>query len=317
MKITSIDSNRFSINFTLLNKCNYSCRYCNEYLYSGSSPIIPAEDYISFFKNLFLDNPQIFDYQKRTITFTGGEPSLYQDIEILNNFFRENNFETTIISNGSAKLDFWERLNNINSLVLSFHPRYANFKHFESIIRIIQNKNIKITVLVLMDSQYWDRAIEALEHFKKNNSIVVIPKGILIKFKKGGNNDKQGQYEESYSEEQLNFLKNNHSYNSEDYDNEIIVNYDDGTSEKFDGQKIISNNLYKFTNYRCESGKSSLSIKHDGTVCGSACNFKDSVFGNIIENRNLRVKLLKNGVICFRRNCSCIYDLKIKKYKLI
>lgn len=313
-KIKSIINDEFKINFMVLNKCNYNCKYCSDHLKNGSTPPITVKEYINFFNNLFIDNPEILLYDKKTITFTGGEPSIYEGIELLTKFFKDNSFKTIMVTNGSAKEDFWQKnISNIDLLTLSFHPRYANYKHFSNIINTAKLQNKNVSVHLLMDHEYWDRALEAAEYFKQFN-IRINYKGILIKHKKGQDNSKKGGYDEKYNETQLQFLKENFSINEDEATFNAKVNYTDGTSEELNPQKLISSELVRFAGYQCNAGKSSIVIKDDGTVCGSACKITEAIFGNLVEDRDLRIKLLKNGVTCWKSNkCVCIYDLQIPK----
>jgi organic radical activating enzyme len=307
-KIKTIINNNFTLNFIVSNKCNYSCAYCPSDLNDGSTPHVSSDEYIQFFHNLLIDNPEISEYTRRIVTFTGGEPSIYEGITSLMTFFKENNFENLFISNGSAKMNFWnDHIDLIDNLVLSFHPRYGNYKHFAEIIELFKSKNKSLSVHALMDYNYWDRAIEASQFFKEKN-IPVNYKGLLIK----RNRAKNGFYHEEYTEEQLEFLRNNHTENEDENNVDTVVNYTDGTSEKFNAQKIISGNLNNFYQYKCGTGRTSLVIKQDGDICGSTCKY--TYFGNIVQDRNLRVKLNTTDILCPRDNkCPCIYDLKIPK----
>jgi organic radical activating enzyme len=303
MRITSIENNSFTINLIVFNLCNYNCSYCPSRLKDGSQQKISAEDYINFFSNLFSDNPQIFNYPRREVSFTGGEPSIYPEIENLLKFFKENNFENSIITNGSAKVDFWNKnFSNIDTLCLSFHPRYGNYRHVTEVINIFKNNNHKFFLNILMDKDYWSRAIEAAEYFESQN-IRVVYKGILDK-----HSSSRSIYYVDYSQEQLDFLARN---TTKEVSTDIIVSYSNGEKERFDGQKIISNKLNHLSGYICDAGVSSLAIKWDGEVTGAQC--REKIFGNLSHNKNLRIKLLQSGLICRKTTCACVYDLKINK----
>ena len=85
--------NTFKILLTVHSLCNYSCKYCPDNLHDGKYTDITADQYLNFFKNLMIDNPEILDYKNKKITFTGGEPTLFPDIEKLLFFFKENKFK--------------------------------------------------------------------------------------------------------------------------------------------------------------------------------------------------------------------------------
>jgi MoaA/NifB/PqqE/SkfB family radical SAM enzyme len=334
MKIKSIENNEFNILFTVLNKCNYSCRYCPAYLNDGSKPRILIEEYIEFFKNLFIDNPQILNYEKKFISFTGGEPTIYEGIDSLIDFFKEYNFNITLDTNGTAKIPFWEKnLSKINMTNLSVHVRYANFNHILEVVKLGIQKQSVVKVGILMDPEYWDRAMEAVNFFKEQKVPIMEFKGLTFRLdpseaknpsKAMSTEDQQKRYYyKTYSPEQLEWIKNNKYHttislkeinpNYQTRNAEIV--YDDNTKEKFLGQEIITKGLNEFDGYLCEAGKSNLSIKHNGDIKGAHCSAKANIkFGNILKNKNLKIKLNNNPILCDHNKCSCVSDMRIKKW---
>lgn len=323
-KIEKIENDEFNIQFTILNKCNFKCRYCPPRLNNGSIPSISTEDYINFFKNLFIDNPEILKYEKKFVGLTGGEPTIYEGIDAIIDFFKENNFNIALDTNGSAKMDFWEKnLSKINMTNLSVHLRYANLQHILNVVKLGIEKQSIVKLGILMDPEYWDKAIEAISFFKENNVPILEFKGLTFRLgKKTEKGQKEKHYYNTYSEEQLEWLKNNaydtninlKQINPNYQSRNAYVIYDDGTKEKLLGQEMISKNLNKFYGYKCEVGKSNLSIKWDGKVEGSHCKIKNGYFGDLMENKNLRIKLNKESLICKYEKCSCVSDMRIKKY---
>jgi organic radical activating enzyme len=328
-KIKSIISDEFNITLTVTNSCNYRCKYCPPNLQNGSEEPILVETYIKFFTNLIEDNPQINDYSERFISITGGEPSLYKGIEELISFLNENNFNVTLDSNGSAPKEVWERLfEKTNNTQLSFHPRYSKFPKFDELIEIGQRKNAMMSIGLLMDPEHWDRVLEAVEHFKQYN-IPVSYKGVVARSKsensvKKGDNLFIGEYSSLYTEEQLKYIKENlyqsfdrglDGYDPNNVSHTTKIYYENGEVENFQQQKLVSQGLNKFKGFRCEAGKSNLSIKWDGTVTGAHCgaNFSGD-FGNLIKNKDLKVKLKPIGIICHKSDsCTCGPDMRITK----
>jgi len=328
-KIKSIISDEFNITLTVTNSCNYRCKYCPTQLHDGSAEPILVETYITFFTNLIKENPQINDYSDRFVTISGGEPSLHKGIEELITFFNDNNFNVTLDSNGSATKEVWETLfEKTNNVHLSFHPRYAKFSKFNELIEIGQRKNAMMSIGLLMDPEHWDKVLEAVEYFKQKN-VPVSYKGVVARNKsensmKKGDNLFIGEYSNLYTEEQLKYIRENLSqsfdrgldgYDPNNTSHGTKVHYEDGTIENFQQQKLVSQGLNKFKGFRCDAGKSNLSIKWDGTVTGAHCGTKFSgEFGNLIKNKDLRVKLKPIGIICHKSgNCTCGPDMRITK----
>jgi len=326
MKIKAIENDEFNIQFTILNKCNYQCVYCPPKLNSGSTPLISIQTYINFFKNLLLDNPEIMQYQKRFVGLTGGEPTIYEGIDDLIDFFKENNFYIGLDTNGSAKMDFWEKnLSKINMTNLSVHPRYANFKHVLEIVKLGIEKQSIVKIGILMDPKYWERAHEAINFFKENNVPIMEFKGLIFRHDKESKDDNRKQnYYDSYTSEQMEWIKNNVYHNNISLNkinpnyqsrNAYIV-YEDGTKEKFLGQKLQSQELNKFFKYKCYAGIDAISVKWDGDIRAAHCGVKDIAFGNLLKNPNLRIKLFKEPIICRLEKCSCVSDMRIKKHRI-
>lgn len=320
MKIKSIENNEFNIQFTVSNQCNYSCRYCPPKLNSGSTPLISTETYIRFFTDLINDNPEIMNYEKRFVGLTGGEPTVYPGIEDLINFFKENNFNVGLDTNGSAKIDFWERnLSKINMTNLSVHARYANFKHVLEVVKLGIEKKSAIKIAILMDPEYWERAHEAVNFFKENNVPIMEFKGLIFRMHYG---EKEKNYYDTYTPEQMNWIKSNTYHNNINL-KEINPNYqtrnayiiyENGIKEKFLGQKMQAEELNQFKGFKCFAGKDNLSIRWDGTVQGAHCGIKTITFGSLLENPNLKIKLLKDPIVCTLKKCSCVSDMRIRKW---
>jgi len=327
-KIKSITSDEFNITLSVTNLCNYKCEYCPKQLHDGSTPVLDVEVYFKFFRQLFLDNPEIENYPSKYITLTGGEPTLYKGIEKLVKFFKEYNFKITLVSNGSAALSVWEEiLEDINYTSLSFHSKYSKFNKFSQIIDIAVKKNAMIGVGVVMDPEHWERTLEAVEHFKSIN-IPITYKGVLSKsnssnFSNKGDKLFLGEYSGLYTEEQLAYLRDNtyqrfdrglDGYDPEHKVQSTMVVYEDGTEEKFQQQKLVSEGTNYFKGYLCDAGKANLSVKWDGSIAGAHCgpNWSGN-FGNIVKNNDLRVKLNNKAFICGKLRCNCGPDMRISK----
>ena len=329
-KIKSIVTDQFNIILSVTNYCNYSCEYCPKFLHDGSTPTLDVEVYFKFFTQLFLDNPEIKNYPNKFITLTGGEPTLYKGIEKLVKFFKQHGFNITLVSNGSAALSVWEEiLDDINITTLSFHSKYSKFKKFAQIVDIAVKKNVKIAIGVVMDPEQWERTLEAIDYFR-SKSIPITYKGVLAKNSSNntlykGDNLFFGEYSGLYTQEQLDYLRNNthqqFDRGLDGYDPEYItqstkVLYEDGTEEKFQQQKLVSEGSNYFGGYTCYAGKSNISIKWDGSITGAHCgpNFSGN-FGNLVQDNDLRVKLNTNPITCIKHRCSCGPDMRITKYK--
>jgi len=305
--IKSISNDIFGINFVINTKCNQRCKYCHPNFYEGRFPGILPETYINFFNNLVVDNPVIQQKAQRKITITGGEPSFYKGVEDVIKCLKSLNFLVAMNTNLGNNFDFWDRVSDtMDILYPSFHPRYANIDHFEKIINLFLKKNKFVELHVLMDPEYWDKAVEASNYFFKMDNITVNNKGIL------DININKKYFINTYTEDQINFIKNNPSNKKFAVKTDhIVVEWFDGRKTNLDAQEILVNNYHNFNKIFCHAGKNALNIKESGSIYGACCGMK--YFGNLHETPNLRIKLNNRPVQCTKTACPHIFDMKIHK----
>jgi len=79
-------------------RCNLACGYCNEY--DDFSPPVPTKDLLARIDHLAR-------LKTATITFTGGEPLLHPDLDILIRAARDHGMLVTIITNGFKLTRKW------------------------------------------------------------------------------------------------------------------------------------------------------------------------------------------------------------------
>jgi organic radical activating enzyme len=309
-KISAITNDAFTINFIVSNKCNYNCKYCPASCKDGTTPFVSADEYVDFFSNVILDNPQIKNYKRKIVTLTGGEPSIYPEIEKILKFFKLHDFKINMISNGSAKADFWIKNSDyIDTLCLSYHPRYAVIEKIDAVVRHMVEQNKKVVLQILMDTNFWDKAVAASNFFRKYDAITINHKAVQKKFGIAIESE-IGQLAD-YTEEQIAFIQNEPSIRNKISENYARIYYENGESEIFDGQKIIINKLNHFKGFLCGAGQSSLVIKQTGRVTGSACCA--SSFGFLTLNKKLRIKLFDKKITCQKEICNCVYDQRLEK----
>lgn len=329
MNIKAIESHDFNLQISVLNKCNYSCTYCPACLHDGSTPTIPVETYIKFIASLLENNPSINAYKQKFAGLTGGEPTIYPDIEKLFQFLREKDFNISLDTNGSAKREFWEKnLSSINMTNLSVHPRYANFKHVLDVVKIGIEKHSIVKVAIIMDPAYWNRAKEALDFFIKNQVPLIEVKGLTFKTTRYDNDthNKEFTYHDTYTPEQLDWITKN-TYIAHGHIREINPNYktrvsflinEDGGRDRFRGQDLISSGQNMFLNWKCDIGRSNLTIRWNGDIMAAtgACRSQNNMmFGNLIQTPDLKVKLVDTPTICRQARCGCISDMRVNKWK--
>jgi len=106
------------VTWAITNRCNYQCKYCDRW--QRDSKDISTDDALA-----------IIDQLSRLgcvrISFSGGEPLLREDLEIILNYCKEKQISSTLISNGSLVVERIKQLINVDLLELSLDgPRQVN-----------------------------------------------------------------------------------------------------------------------------------------------------------------------------------------------
>ncbi|MFH1642420.1 MAG: radical SAM protein [Nanoarchaeota archaeon] len=107
-----------SVSWTLTNRCNKKCDYCN--LPNITSKELKTKQIISIIEDLSKLGTQ-------RIGFTGGEPLLRKDIKEIIDFSHDEGIFTGMISNGSLVNKYIQKIKNLDLLQLSLDgPQWIN-----------------------------------------------------------------------------------------------------------------------------------------------------------------------------------------------
>lgn len=311
MKIFN-DVNRFTIDWTLNTLCTYHCSYCPPTLHRGTNvfksktedPILIKEFLVNIKKQLAGKSVHIF--------LNGGEPTISPSLETIIDFCHESNWCAYVNTNGSRSLDWWkEYAHKMFKITISYHPETViDEELFEKVEYIRTQTNVG--VFTLMYPPLWDKAVNAYETFKLMDKVTIAPSRVFERDK--GVTSQSSSY--NYSNEQLEWLKNNSSVifkdndfpppNNNNYGNTWI---DDGSSvSKLDEVEFTNNRKNTFLNWKCNMGVDHIMIRPDGTILQSACNQSKKI-GTIFDD----VQLPKESVICHTQWCMCTADVMIPK----
>jgi MoaA/NifB/PqqE/SkfB family radical SAM enzyme len=92
-----------------IRRCNLACTYCNEF--DKHSPPVPTSEMLRRIDKLA-------DLKTSIITFSGGEPTLHPDLDLLIRRVREHNAIATVITNGYLLVP--ERISRLNAAGLDY-----------------------------------------------------------------------------------------------------------------------------------------------------------------------------------------------------
>lgn len=288
-----------------LNKiCNFECSYC----FKKDAEILsnnPSKDEICMALNV-LDS---LHFDKFHILFSGGEPTLFKDLnffvnkatEILNNKL----YKITIISNCGISKPFSDSIleNKKVQIYYSIHSEFYNKKHTQSIIEQI-SKNTELYVAIMYNPNEIEKSKNIINEIKNLKKLYNFDcKVILLR-----------QYPH--------FMYLDEKYNKEDYEyvNEINKEFGSDYNEYFndkieDHNILIQENRLAFKNYYCAQGTQVLRINEDGFCAGSICGSAKKSHFSIYKGINPYLMDFPSYVRCKLKHCGCKDNLYIEKFK--
>jgi len=297
------------VEWQLGNTCNYDCYFCPSHIKNGSRPWIDLEKIKSTCQSLMDSSSD----RKIKFQFTGGEPTLYKDLDKLLRFVHDRGHITTIFSNGSRTIRYWSEIasaETLDILVLSFHLHQgASIDHFKKIIDTFSNTNTLVVVMLMATKDFFNEAVSSLIELQHLDVILSL-RGI-------NENDKL----DSYTKEQLQILQD-HAYiigesfkskNPNVYGSNLMtLTYDDGTAIDIMNSAIqVDPQLNNFYGWECSTGQEFLDIKYD-TVYRSMCQV-----GGPIGTIHDEIGWKSDTVVCDKKQCGCAIDMLQTKKKTI
>lgn len=315
IEIISNPKNVFRISHVISNVCNYKCYYCFPNCNTGTHKYF--SDYRLMVKNL----RHIFDYYKKNtnknkfdINITGGEPTVWPDLQDYCKLIQEeNDVMTSLQSNGSRTLRWWKDNAKIFSKVLlSYHYKESNIKHFTEVADICYEQGTFVVVTVCMDPLNWNECVAAIDYFKKHSKYKWYIRLQFLEGKEIIYTDEQKTFLHQTVQRYPNFwyaLKNIKKF----YNKESSIKFDNGTTRKLSQHEISINNWNHFKGWECNLGVDSFQINFDGTISGG-CG--QSLFDNLsIYDQNFTYKFYPNinPVICSIDSCTCVPEINLSK----
>lgn len=307
MKIFPIKLERESENHSKIvewqlgNTCNYDCHFCPSHIKNGSLKWLDIDLVKKVCKSL-IDTSDT----KISFIFTGGEPTLYRDINEILKFISDSGHTTVLHSNGSRSLRYWKELadsNTLNVLPLSLHLHQgADIEHFKKIISLFSETTTIVTVYIMCDINFFDKCVNALAELKQLD-VLLSMRGINVNGKL-----------DNYSPAQLDILRKNSlivgskfskmSILQKGSKNKVRLSLNDGSHKIMRNSDIqVSPEINNFYGWECDIGKDLLDIKYDAVYRGM-CQV-----GGPIANINDDIKWKTDSVICNKNQCSCATDI--------
>ena len=314
--INTQKDNVLDITFWPTDICNYSCDYC----YPGSTPgtnryVKNLDELIAGFDALFKAYSLYHSKNDFRLSIAGGgEPSIWpflpkfcEHIKILSNPL------INLTTNASRKIAWWKKIvKYIDSVAVSCHHKEVNIDHLITVCDFLYEKNVEVTVQVLMDPLAWNKCLTLVDKLQQSKySWFIQAKPVVSKYE--------------YNEQQKNYFKIPYK-RLESAENLLkkIENYNVIKSVELINDKAnlslqhtyISEKRNNFNGWKCYFPKERVSIDILGNIKGS-CGTKFSTNLNIFDKMLFEKLANLNYVICALESCNCLPETHITKEQLL
>lgn len=325
--VTTQPKNLLEIRWAVSNFCNFTCDYCYPDANSGTKRgPRDLETPLKNFMHLFREYKKKLNIERFNFIITGGEPTLWPEFgEFIKKLHEKHDVIFTVMSNGSRTLRWWEEYGYlIDDAVLSFHLKEGDIQHHCNVANTLIKHNKRVTVMVLMDPKYWDKAIEAVTYFKENlhENVFLEVKPLVdhnslsVTYTKEQREYLMGQTKKEVPTPQWWSVNLNSLINGDMRVTNSIATMDDGTELRARTSTYVNKGYTNFYGWTCNIGLETLYIDWGGGLMGS-CTQK--LFGlddylNIYDTEfTEKAKINFVPVKCEQTRCVCQPDTHVTK----
>ena len=317
------ESNVLHIRFFPTDICNFNCSYC----FPGSHP--EKYRYPKNVNNVIKNFRGIFDFYSKKYNKTkfhlyiagGGEPTIWPSVEQFCKEIKEqHDVYISIVTNGSRTLRWWEDNGDyIDDVVLSCHNEFVDIEHYVNVADLMFSKGKKVTALMLMDANHWDKCVSYIDRMQQSTHPWFIEAKAVV--------EAPGHGMDVYTQEQLDYLNPTMkrlpdstwliSHLDEMRLYESVLMFDDNTIKLSKSQEIIVNGWNNFKGWNCNVSLESLVITADGTISGScqAVLLGNNAFNVFSETflDTFTADLELKPITCPLATCACVPETNITK----
>lgn len=299
----------YSLNWALMNNCNYKCNYCHSDLNSGSIKTPSYEVIVSFIDKILECSNK--SQMKPYFEFGGGEVTLLRYFPKLLKHISENNGLVNIVSNGSKNVSWWQdNVKYLSGVSLSYHINdIKSESHFIEVSKVLEaSKTTRFHVNIMMVPERFDDCLAFANKFKQEVRCSIALQPLFEGFGHGGITKK---YSYTFEQEQImkDFRGRSELKTLPPSMAELEVKYADGTTKHLSTFDLIANDQTNFVGWDCYAGIDSLVVTFSGDIYRSWC-MQDGPIGSIYDEN---IELPTNPTKCRTKICQCGVDLSAKK----
>jgi hypothetical protein len=326
----------FLFGWAIGKRCNFACSYCSKEFHDRVSPHRSFDELRDVWSNV---KRQIVPRNMAAaIEFTGGEPTLNPDfldlVRYLDLTQRPAMRWMGTTTNGTQTLQYYEELTeHLDWICFSTHFEWWDEHDFMTTLldlnRTLAKRKRRPELSVNLMYETW--SLEQVEKIKaivaaegiKNLPIMVFneygSKGIRNKHSQpfdygayrtardGIGPGVDGAMAEQAATSSAESMLKEHSDQIDYADMQLTL--DNGQKLPVHAQALVNMRVNKFPGWRCNAGTDRIFINTDGMVYGGMC--KAVQLGDMLSE----FKLLDKPVVCDGRECFCMSDVRIKKWK--
>lgn len=316
------ESNYIIFDWSLGNYCNYNCSYCYDNSNTGTLRVPPLEE---FSENL----NHIYDEIERIgrvpyFVLNGGEPTMVSSLPEIIKRAKERfpDAKCMIVTNGSRTLNYWEKNKDcFDHISISYHIDSAEKEHILEVCKILQDKNVSITIMLPNDERF-EKGLQIQKWFLDNDILSYSNLGLKLL------QNNAGKALLEYTEEQKKLFQLNYRYVHKKNNNNsfhpfaLAITNDGKTYRSHD--KFLTQLQPDFTGWDCYVGSEKIMIRYSGLI---APNCWEKVYNentkmnkkyyNIFKDdlKKLDFKISTEPVKCTVGRCRCVGSYNVSKTK--
>lgn len=242
--------NEMSITADVIDKCNYSCKYCcNKFPRTFKMlDLNQLKAFIEHVKNKLTDKNIL-------VTLIGGETMLHPDLLQFCKDMDQQKIRCMIFTNFSMPYERYDEMPDNVSFTVSWHKSPSNV-FSENLMKLQSNKLSRYSFYIMYEHDNIDESIEMFNKIKAKTRKVALKK-IYNTF----------QYNEKYSQEQLDLFDDvtNDSL-SQSITAEDSYCLTDGSKDTIIDNIYVNEDINPFKHWSCNAGLDNLHITIDGSI---------------------------------------------------
>lgn len=295
MRLRSLrESNKFYVDWWLMNHCNLKCYYCADVIRNGSAPLPEIKDCLMFIDQI-AEHCRTHGFREARFSITGGEVTEWPFLDELLTKIRSFAWPTTIRSNAHSELSVYDKLwPSLTAINLDFHPEYATTSHFAQVVASAIRNEVSVAVNVMMTPERWEELELWISRLQEIYPSLSINRRLLFE------NPVINTQPLAYSEPQIASLINQSG---------DLEYWQDGESIKTDFAALTVHRLNQFSGSLCAAGLEQIIVDAWGRVYRGHCR-QEGRLGNIGQ----KIRFPNSPRLCDRPICNNGFDIHATKY---